>query len=146
MKKEIYLLLVFLFSISACDNTSSQIETWKQEIADTEKAFCEMAQKEGIVRAFEFYAAEDGVIKRGKNVIKGKSEIKAWYKNDTKPGDTLTWIPAFIDVSTSGDMGYTYGDYHFAYLDSLGNQKESRGIFHTVWKRQQDGSWRFVWD
>ena len=105
-----------------------------------------MAQKEGLIKAFEFYAAPDGVIRRKHKIIKGKSAIAQWYENDVKPNETLTWTPTFIDVSQSGDMAYTYGDFTFTYPDSLGNMKKNTGIFHTVWKRQANGKWRFVWD
>ena len=105
-----------------------------------------MAQEEGLIKAFEFFAAEDGVIRRNKKIIKGKKAIADWYTQDVRPNETLTWKPSFVDVSQSGDMAFTYGDFTFTYFDSLGTKKENKGIFHTVWKRQSDGTWRFVWD
>ena len=111
-----------------------------------EKDFNDMAQRDGLDEAFSYFAAPKGVIKRGKKVVKGKAAIKEWYKKDMRPNETLTWKPTFIDVSNSGDMAYTYGDYVFTSFDSLGNAKKNKGIFHTVWKRQTDGSWKFVWD
>ena len=105
-----------------------------------------MAREKGLIEAFEFYAAADGVIRRGKKVIQGKNEIRQWYENDVRPGETLSWTPTFVDVSSSGDLAYTYGDYLFTSTDSTGTKKENRGIFHTVWKRQKNGEWRFVWD
>ena len=139
---------IFLLLISACKRSekTDDLENWKAEIITVEKAFNDMAQEKGLEKAFEFYAAKDGVIRRGKNIIKGKQAIGNWYKEDVKPNETLSWIPTFVDVSASGDMAFTYGDYTFSYLDSLGNKKVSKGIFHTVWKRQKDGSWRSVSD
>ena len=104
-----------------------------------------MAQQEGLVKAFEFYAADDGVIKRGKKVIQGKNAIAKWYENDVNPNETLTWRPTFVGVSQAGDLAYTYGDFTFTYPDTLGELKKNAGIFHTVWKRQVDGNWKFVW-
>ena len=127
-------------------NKEDQMKQWKSEVTETERAFNDMAQKEGLAKAFEYFAADDGVINRRKRVIQGKSAIGDYYREDSKPGDTLTWEPTFVEVSQSGDLAYTYGNYRFSYLDTLGNVKVSRGIFHTVWKRQEDGSWRFVWD
>ena len=43
-------------------------------------------------------------------------------------------------------MAYTYGEYEFTSLDTLGKSKVSKGIFHTVWKRQGDGTWKYVYD
>lgn len=139
-------MLVFPFVGCNSPATDSEIEKWKAEIVAVEKAFNDMAQQEGLVKAFEFYAADDGVIKRGKKVIQGKEAIAKWYQNDVKPNEILTWRPTFVDVSQAGDLAYTYGDFIFTYPDTLGKLKENTGIFHTVWKRQVDGSWKFVWD
>ncbi len=139
------ILFLVVFGCNKPD-TSKSIETWKSEIMQVEQDFNDMAQKKGLVEAFHTYAAEDGVIRRGKKVVKGKSNIREWYRNDVRPNETLTWKPTFVDVSSSGDLAYTYGDYIFTSTDSTGAKKESTGIFHTVWKRQEDGRWRFVWD
>ncbi len=140
--------LAVIFFIAGCTGTDPEanIDQWKAEILSVEKAFNDMAQREGLTKAFEYYAAEDGVIRRSKKVIKGKDAIRKWYENDVRPNETLTWTPTFVDVSQSGDLAYTYGNFTFTYPDSLGNLKANKGIFHTVWKRQADGNWRFVWD
>ncbi len=148
MKKYLQVLSILLVGLSGCNTAhdAEHMSKWKTEIMTVEKAFNDMAQKEGLTKAFEFYAAEDGVIRRKNKVYKGKSAISQWYKEDVKPNETLTWKPTFVDVSKSGDMAYTYGDFAFTYPDSLGNLKTNTGIFHTVWKRQADGNWKFVWD
>ncbi len=149
MKNYIKAVLVILtLGISACENSSDakKMEKWKAEIVAVEKEFNDMAQRDGLVKAFEFYAAEDGVIRRKKKVIQGKAAITQWYKEDVRPNETLTWKPTFVDVSKSGDIAYTYGDFVFTYPDSTGNTKTNTGIFHTVWKRQANGEWKFVWD
>lgn len=147
MKKLFSILFTsaILISCQTLDNTA-KIEQWKLEILSMEKEFNDMAQSDGLVRAFEYYAAENGVIKRGKNVVMGKAAIAEWYEKDVRSNETLTWKPTFVDVSSSGDLAYTYGDYVFTSYDTLGNKKENKGIFHTVWKKQADGSWRFVYD
>ena len=81
-----------------------------------------------------------------REVIQGKVAIADWYRKDVRPNETLTWSPTFVDVSQSGDLAYTYGDFTLSFPDSLGQIQKRTGIFHTVWKRQKDGNWRFVWD
>jgi len=148
MKKLFYLAFFLLLTFSACKQTMSEadIDLWKAEIVQVEKDFNDMAQEKGLIEAFHYFAAEDGVIKRGKKVVQGKMAIKQWYKNDVQPNETLTWKPTFVDISSSGDLAYTYGDFIFTRIDSTGVEKQNTGIFHTVWKRQKDGTWRFVWD
>lgn len=138
-------LLVILVACS--ENKTREIENWKEEIIETERAFAEMASKEGIPKAFLTFAADDVVILRGEKLIQGKDALRASYEKQTSAGEvSLEWTPDFVDVSSSGDLGYTYGKYVYTSSDSLGNKQSSEGIFHTVWKRQPDGTWKFVWD
>ena len=117
---------------------------WKEEIRKTEQDFSALLQEKGIYEAFVHYADKEAVLMRNNILIKGKESIKEYFKNkDTK---SLSWSPDFIEVSNSGDLGYTYGTYQFKYKDSLGNELVDEGIFHTVWKRQLNGEWKFVWD
>jgi len=103
-----------------------------------------MAAEEGIAAAFYAYASDSAVISRGGNLIHGREAIRDYYLRTIKPGTTLQWEPDFADVS--GDLGYTWGQYTISVPDISGRQTVSHGIFHTVWKRQPDGTWRFVWD
>lgn len=140
-------LLVFLFSCTQVSE-EEQMEKWKKEIRNTEKAFTEMAAKEGIDKAFLSFAAEEAVLMRNNKIIGGKIAIARHFEanREAYKNGVLSWEPEFVDVARSGDLGYTYGPFTFTVSDSLGNQKSSEGIFHTVWKKQVDGSWKFVWD
>ena len=126
----------------------SSRESWKQEIRDTELAFSALSEEKGVRTAFLTYAAEDAVLMRNNRLVIGKQAIQDRFdaRNQEDNQATLTWSPDFVDVSEAGDLGYTYGPYLYSYVDSLGQKQESRGVFHTVWKRQHDGSWKFVWD
>ncbi|MCM8568615.1 nuclear transport factor 2 family protein [Gramella jeungdoensis] len=145
--KRIITLLVLIFLSCNQVNETANIETWKNEIIETEAAFAKMAAEEGIPTAFLFYAAEDVAVLRNDKLILGREALKNSYPSLEKKADvSLSWKPDFVDVSSSGDLGYTYGKYVYKVTDSLGNENVSEGIFHTVWKRQPDGNWKFVWD
>ncbi len=150
MKKTLKLMLLLSALIYSCNTNMKQdsIEKWKREIVDTEKEFAEMALKEGIPKAFLTYAAQDVVLMRNNSLIIGKESLQENYKNKkSESGNvSLSWKPDFVDVASSGDLGYTYGKYVYTTTDSIGNAKVVEGIFHTVWKRQPDGKWKFVWD
>ena len=72
--------------------------------------------------------------------------MKAFFSRSTLTNVELTWEPEFVDVSTDGTLAYTYGPYTFKAMDKDGNPISAEGLFHTVWKRQADGNWRFVYD
>ena len=143
-----YLSLVLVLFSCSVEIEKDSAEKWKSEILETEENFAKMAGEEGISRAFMTYAAEDAVLMRNNKLVIGKKNLSVLFENQaSKPKDEkLSWKPDFVDVSTSGDLAYTYGQYTYSYTDSIGTIVESEGVFHTVWKRQADGSWRFVWD
>lgn len=148
MKKLLLLFLVVFLLVCSCNTSVKEdsVEKWKREILETERAFAEMTQKEGISEAFVTYAAEDVVLLRNNRLIIGKDSLRESFKNSKTGNFGLTWKSDFVDVSLSGDLGYTYGKYVYTVTDSIGNTHATEGIFHTVWKRQPDGSWKFVWD
>jgi ketosteroid isomerase-like protein len=117
-----------------------------EQIIKTEKEFAEMTAEHGIAEAFLHFADEDAVLFRAGNVYKGKESIKMWFDSNDYSGITLLWVPDFVDAAVSGDLGYSYGKYQISSIDSSGSEIHAEGIFHTVWKKQADGEWRFVWD
>ncbi len=121
-------------------------ENYKSEIAAAEDSFCRMAEKNGLAEAFYYFADDKASVLRGEKIISGRDAIKGYYSNQNLEGVSLVWTPDFIDVSPDGKMGYTYGKYTYSRKDPSGNSEVSKGIFHTVWKKQPDGSWKYVWD
>ncbi len=148
MKRTI-ILLTILSLLIACqpklDTAKLQAES-KAQIVQTEKDFEKMAAEKGVAEAFEFFAADSAVINRGDYLNHGKAQIKDHYLKWKFKDVSLKWSPDFVDVATSCDLGYTYGKYTFSYSDSTGKTIENKGYFHTVWKKQANGNWRYVWD
>lgn len=148
MKRSLYVMVVLILIFTSCSpDVKHDIDSWKKEIIDTEHAFAAMAKTDGIPKAFLTFAADDAIMLRNNNLINGKEEMKNFFQARLISGTvSLTWTPDFVDVSSSGDLGYTFGKYVYTATDSLGKSTSNEGIFHTVWKRQADGSWKFVWD
>lgn len=120
---------------------------FRENLLKTEDDFKNLSQSKGIAVAFYAFADENAVIKRENDtLIKGKENIKAYYSNPKFKNASVSWKPDFVEVSADGSLAYTYGKFVWTSKDSLGNQKEFKGRFHTVWKRQKDGSWKYVWD
>ena len=136
-----------LILVSCAPNEGeADLESLKQEVYNAELAFTRMAQEEGIARAFVSFADENAVLKRNDILIEGRDAIEAYFSKQDLSGVSLIWKPDFIDVAASGDMAYTYGHFTLSQTDSMGTAQSVSGVFHTVWKRQEDGSWKYVWD
>jgi ketosteroid isomerase-like protein len=142
--KKLFIFISF-FSLS-CNSDENVKEQSKQEILEAEKAFAQMAKDVGISNAFIAFADKSATIERSNQLIIGIDSIAAHFSAPAPEGTKLEWTPDFVDASISGDLGYTYGKFTYTRLDSVGNPEKITGIFHTVWKRQEDGSWKYVWD
>lgn len=118
----------------------------EQEVMDAERAFANLAKEEGLKAAFVAYASDQAVLNRDNKLIKGKTEIEAYFSDRAWENIRLDWAPDFISVSASGDLAYTYGKYILEKTDDNGQMKRFEGIFHTVWKKESNGVWRYVWD
>lgn len=144
-----HLLIIFAFiALMSCtvEQRLPDIEAVKQEVRTAEKAFASMAAIDGVPAAFAHFAADDAVLLRGKRLVKGKAELREYFSAQPFTEVKLNWKPDFVDVAASGDLAYSYGPYTFSAKDSSGQMISDTGYFHTVWKKQPEGQWRFVWD
>lgn len=145
MKTTLALLAITVFCIQC--HSSRTKEEMKKEILQTEKDFERMTSEKGIAAAFYFFADDHAVIKRENDtIISGKENIRAYYEKGTDKNAVVNWAPDFIDISEDGTMAYTYGKYLWQLKGENGSITEYKGVFHTVWKRQSDRSWKYVWD
>jgi len=121
-------------------------EALKRELAAMEDAFCGMAREKGIRAAFEYYAAPDvAFIDTDPRKYRGLAAVQERIGPD-QPGVTLTWSALFTDVSDDGTLGYNWGRYELRSPAPDGTVRSHTGFFLTIWKRQPDGTWRYVSD
>ncbi|WP_222982474.1 YybH family protein [Flagellimonas meishanensis] len=149
MKILLSLLTAFLLvccSSSVVTNDYKNLEKAKVQVLETERGFYEMAREKGLREAFLAYADSNAVLNRQGKAIKGKEAIREYFENQTLQNVSLQWRPEFVDVSKSGDMAYTYGPFTFKAIKPDSTEVSAEGIFHTVWKKQNDGSWKYVYD
>jgi len=135
------LLTVILFSCGEKKYNATIIETAVEEIKKAEADFSNLSAKVGMRKAFLQYLDTTGVLLRsGHNPIVGKAAID--FLNPINDSSfTLTWVPSAVFASMFGDMGYTYGIYTYKDRDTT-----SYGTYVSIWKRQPDGSWKYVLD
>lgn len=114
-----------------------------EEVRAIEKSFEFYLNRNGAAAAFHHFAATDAVIKRGEEqLIKGRSAIYQYYNNKMYKDAKATWNPEVIEISDDGTMASTYGNYEW----KMASGAVYKGVFHTVWKRMNNGEWKYVWD
>jgi ketosteroid isomerase-like protein len=122
----------------------AQTQTPLQEMVQTEQAFSRMAAEKNTRDAFLAYIADDGLLFRP-GAVNGK---KWMLDHPTPPSDKrplLAWQPSFAGMAAAGDMGFTTGPWE-SKPDVKDEKPSAYGHFVTVWKKQPDGSWKFVVD
>ena len=137
--KLILILVVCLVAVIAV-----QAQSALQEMVKTEQAFSKMAEEKNARDAFMAFIADDGLLFRP-GAVNGK---KWMIEHPVPPSDKkplLAWQPKFAGMAASGDMGFTTGPWE-AKEDIKDEKPQAYGHFVTVWKKQADGSWRFVVD
>ena len=111
-----------------------------------EDAFCAMAKAQGLNAAFAHFAAPDvAFIDTDPRKFRGPAAVQERMGPD-RPGVSLTWSALFTDVSDDGTLGYNYGRYESRVTGPAGQERVRGGFFLTIWKRQPDGSWKYVMD
>jgi ketosteroid isomerase-like protein len=111
-------------------------------VVEAEHEFAQHSIDHGMKEAFLRFAAPDGVIIRRDGPV---NAVEMWSQRNPAPTGLLTWWPVYADVSAAGDMGWTTGPYEFREKPSDARPADT-GHFFTVWRRQADGSWKFVLD
>jgi ketosteroid isomerase-like protein len=121
-------------------------EKLKAELVEVELAFSAMARTKGIPAAFEHFAAPDvAFIDTDPRKYRGLEAVRQRMGN-TPPDTKLSWSPLFTDVSEDGTLGYNYGRYEARGKTPNGEDVVRTGFFLTIWKRQPDGTWKYVMD
>jgi ketosteroid isomerase-like protein len=142
-------LFLILIAATICFSQSksepSKAITDSEILIEADCAFAALAADSGLGFAFGFYAADSATMLRdGSHPIVGKEVIKDLYSRPLK--GILTWQPYFADIGHSGDMGYTLGNSQYTIKDSTGAVQVYHGYYVTIWKKQPDGSWKYVFD
>jgi len=109
-------------------------------VVAAERAFAARAAVIGVAPSFLEYMTDDAIVFSPDPLL-----AKAVYGGRPPPklpkdgGTLLAWWPNFAGMARSGDLGFTTGP---ATVNG-----GSPGVFYfTVWARQPDGGWKWVYD
>lgn len=127
--------LVFAAALAAASPVLAQ-EPDAAPVVAAERAFAADAPSMGIAGSFNKWSVPDAVLIAGGRV----QRIGEVYPDGPRPADEplLEWWPNFAGISRSGDLGFTTGGV------AVGGRRT--GHYFTIWKKQPDGSWKWVYD
>jgi len=105
-------------------------------VAAAERAFAADGQVMGVDRSFLKHSTPEAIL------IADKPDRAHAILDPNAVVDPaapkLFWFPAWVGIARSGDLGISTGP-----VESGGAR---RGHYFTVWKKQADGSWKWIYD
>ncbi len=102
-------------------------------VVAAERAFAADGLALGVQGAFYKHSAPEGIVLAPEPVL-----AKAAFETPRPNGPPLVWWPLWAGIARSGDLGFTTGPY------TVGGQP--RAWYFTVWAKQPDGSWKWLFD
>jgi len=117
-------------------------ETMKQLEGD----FLKAALERGSTGYMSYYAEDAVELPNGADAIVGKANIAKGMGFLDDKNNRLTWSPVAADVSASGDLGYTWGNFEFRSKLKDGSETVEHGKYMSIWKRQPDDTWKVAVD
>lgn len=139
MKSLSLLLSLFMCAVGAFGQ-DAKLPPEVSSIVEAERAFARAAVAKGIRDSFLENMTDESILFRP-----GPVPGRKWITEHPAPQGVLTWQPIFADVARAGDLGYTTGPWEFR-EKSLSDKPVAHGQFVTIWKKQADGTWKFVVD
>ena len=77
--------------------------------------------------------------------LAGKQAIVAFYRKVfADPDFSISSSTIKAEVFAGGKMGYTVGGFVSKFKNRSGQLMEQEGTYITVWKKQEDGSWKII--
>jgi ketosteroid isomerase-like protein len=144
------LVVALLVATIALPVSRSTVSAGPKATADMlkqlEAEFMKAAADKGSQGYMSYYADDSVEVPNGGALIEGKANIAKGMGFLDDKNNRLIWSPVGADISASGDLGYTYGNYEFHSKDKEGKPVVEYGKYTSIWKQQKDGSWKVVLD
>lgn len=127
----------------SCDTETKNVKKSlsADEIINADIAFSDMSRQVGMKKAFLEYIDNDGVLLRPDHPPIVGAEAIDFLSGINDTSYTLTWKPSRGEIAASRDLGFTFGIYELKTKDT-----SFKGTYVSIWKKQNDGAWKFVLD
>jgi len=134
------LLIVSLLTLACSTLPPGSLDGVLQlDVKRTETAFAQtMAERD--FEAFSQFLDEEAIFLSPASALRGKQQVAAaWKPFFDAPAAPFSWAPETVEVLDSGKLAISTGPVY----DPSGKKVAT---FTSIWRRQQDGTWRIIFD
>jgi len=133
--------LLFLCLASA----SAAMADAADDVRAQEVLFSQSVESKDATAFREFIDADARFV--GDGVSRGPEAVAAaWSEFFAADGPRIKWRPQIVEVLQDGTLALSRGPYVMTVTDAAGAETEYWGTFNSIWRLQEDGSWKVVFD
>ena len=119
-----------------------------QALKDTEARWNREFAAKDLEKLVSHYADNAVLMATGMPSSSGRDQIRKTVKEMVDdPALALKFQASRVEVSSSGDLGFTQGSYQLTMTDPASKQViHDHGSYVTTYRKQPDGSWKAIAD
>ena len=123
----------------ACSPPLATGDVARAQVEAAERAFAgSMADRD--FTAFQRSLSREAVFFSGPDALRGKAAVAGhWARYFRDASAPFSWMPDRVEVLDSGALALSTGPIH-------GPQGELMGRFASIWRQEEPGVWRIVFD
>lgn len=148
MRNLAYLSAAAALLLGGCGEPSADTAAVEEQLRAQETQWQADYASGDVSRLERHYAQDAAIASPGAPLATDAQSRKAALEPLTRdPNLNMEFASDRIQVSNSGDLAYTRGRFTMQSTEPATNQvRTDRGTYLTVWKKQEDGSWKAVED
>jgi len=131
--------------LSACNEKAIDTKAEGETLMQTSREWSKLAAAGDVEKTLSYWTEDAVLYDVSHPTFKGKAAIRKMVEESMKiPGFKISWEPKEAVISKSGDMGYLHEESVINIADSTGKTITMHFNGVSIWKKQEDGSWKNV--
>ncbi|HMI77380.1 MAG TPA: DUF4440 domain-containing protein [Ferruginibacter sp.] len=131
--------------LSACNEKAIDTKAEGEKLMQTSREWSKLAAAGDVEKTLSYWTEDAVLYDVSHPTFKGKAAIRKMVEESMKiPGFKISWEPKEAIISKSGDMGYLHEESVINLADSTGKTITMHFNGVSIWKKQEDGSWKNV--
>jgi ketosteroid isomerase-like protein len=111
-----------------------------KQLDDADVNFTDLAWQQGVKAAFLATMDKEAIV-----LSPEPTNARKHYEAKKEDSGFLYWLPTIDRISGSCDLGWTSGPWEY-HREKLRKMPAVTGDYVTIWKKQTDGSWKWIFD
>jgi ketosteroid isomerase-like protein len=133
----------FVCLLAAACQPEIDLEAERAALFHADESWAAAVEAEDVERVFTFWTDDAVIYPPVGPAIEGIEAIREFVRQSREQeGFAIGWSPTGAEVSSTADVGYTFGAWERTAPGPDGTLASSAGTYVSIWRKQPDGTWR----